>query len=350
MLCDIGLKLQSANPASRAIPREQRSPLEFLLGLPFRASESDSGVAINLSQYFQGYENKSIANVVFGNNADPVTEGNVTKYDDGDGVIVICDVDCKSHVTLQESAKGQRPYSIYQIKIPDLAESDESNYIRLRFRVRDSGSLWQWQKVTRRRIFSVSDLRFNEFRETPQLANKPNFSARALPIETVNAFLVRSSKLKTTQSSPTPEYIRVLERQVWEPYLQRRVSRSSKEVFEVVYWRNRAPQDVVESDRPFRAYIEVERRSTLIWRPAIITAVLVFMILVAMSSVDDLRASIGWRIAIWGREHLVASILSAISLGVLWAIFVGLDQLSRHWLDGRKAYRWWEEYWFKLPK
>jgi hypothetical protein len=277
--CDIGLKLK---------PDESHTTAENMslsLGLPFLID----GPPQDLTKLFYSSNstshNRTIANAVFGNSALPYGDKD-TRYDDGDGVIVFSSVKRVDEKDILDSK--EHVYSIVPIIVTNMAGVNEANYVRLRFRVRQSRRLWKWHRVSGRRKFSVSDMRVNEFRENPSVEGHPELASQALDIRAVHCLAIFSSKLRIAQINPQPRYIRVLERSIWETYLGRSASKRGGEIFVITYWRQTLDpkedptQFAVTADRPFRAYLDVERRVLQFGWQTLLVATLTALMLIGL--------------------------------------------------------------------
>jgi hypothetical protein len=251
ILCDVGLKVQLTQPA---VPDENGNrKLRLRVGVPFRLRDE----VRDLSHLF--YDNKRTANLVFGNSSDEPKRAlgsSYYRYDDGEGQVNFVEVDTgKSRV--DACGVGKDAYTLYSVVSAQSVKPGDAYYLRLRFPVDERfGNTWSWQRIGRRKSFAIADLRVNEFRDHPVLEPKRALQRIALPIERANVFVVVSSRVKEQRKSPEPRYVRPLERFVWEPYLERRLSRKSRESFLIYYWR----KGNVNGDSPLRAFLEVEKR------------------------------------------------------------------------------------------
>lgn len=305
ILCDVGLRLK----LTAAVTHQQR--LKFDLGLPFTARDQQG--LHDLVPVMQ--EKPELCSLIFGDiKAIPAPSASgVSTVDDGAGEMRLerCD-SASSRPDASVKAAG-RPFSLWTVTaqavdIPDGA----SVYVRFRFRLKRAGSTWAWQSGERHRSHAISDMRVNELRDKPQFdGTGPDFS-RALPIGRVNGFVITQARLKAGRVSPEPKYVRILEGGLWDSYVKRRLS-GSEEPFVATYWT----REQVDRDKPFRAFLEVERRRPTSARWAFVTILVLAVALIVVQPAEDIRQSIAAN-ALSGLWALGTTVLTAgIVLGIL---------------------------------
>lgn len=291
ILCDVGLRLSLTGAVT-----DQR-PLKFDLGLPFTVRD-EQGLHDLVPVML---EKPELCSLIFGDiKAVPNSFGSgVSTVDDGGGDMRLERCDSASSKPDSSVQADGRPFSLWTVaaKAVDIP-SGVSVYMRFRFRLQKAGSTWAWQRGERRRSHAISDLRVNELRDKPQFnGTGPDFS-RALPIERVNGFVITQARLKAGRVSPEPKYVRILEGGLWDSYVKRRLSRS-EEPFIATYWT----ATKVDRDKPFRAFLEVERRRPTSARWSMVTIVLLVAAFTLLEPLESVKTSI-----------------AANALSALWAI------------------------------
>jgi hypothetical protein len=299
-LCDLGLRikiLEDINPDH---------VVEFDLALPFVA---DSNSLTDLVPIIRDHED--LFGLIFGSSGGrrPFTRYGAWFFNDGEGDMRFTPLEAERCAA--RMASKDRDFSIWRItgrRQSCLAET--SLYLRFRFRIDRPGRAWAWQTSERRHSHAVSDIRVNELRERPDLAgDAPDFGNDAMNIACVNCFIIIPARFKAGRTNPMPSYVRILESHAWQVYLRRNLGLGN-EAFIITYWTlsNVTPR------RPFRAFIEVERRRPTAVRPAVASTLITIAVLFLLQSTTSLDASFLSVGAYWAW-----AIISGLGIGALLA-------------------------------
>lgn len=333
ILCDIGLRLRLAQPVT------DQKRLKFDLGLPFTAREQEG-----LRDLVPVMQDKAdLCSLIFGDiKAIPhsPSDGVYVVNDDGQQMqLERCDTEA-SHSDPSVKVSG-RPFTLWTVVAQAVdIPAGTSVYLRFRFRVKRAGSTWAWQSGGRRRSHAISDMRVSELRDKPEFdGTGPDFT-RTRDIERVNGFVITPARLKAGRTSPEPKYVRILEGGLWDSYLNRRLSRSD-EPFVATYWT----RESVNRDKPFRAFLEVERRRPTAARWAAITMAFVVVALLLLQPARDLRDSViaNTVAGLWavGTTLIGAGVVTAV------ARYLARAASNGKWRRLAKVVDWWESLRYK---
>lgn len=330
--CDVGLRLALREEVTRD------RTLRFDLGVPFTATDEDSIedlVPVML-------DSKELCSLVFGDiNAQPTHKGGTWVIDDGTGEMQLERFDRDTSKRDADVRASGRTFSLWTIAAEDAAiEDGTSVYFRIRFHVKKPGMTWSWQRGERRRSHAISDLRVNELRDRPRFEHSPPDLQRALSINRVNGFVINQARLKAGRVSPEPKYVRILEGSLWDQYLMRRLSRKD-EPFVATYWT----REDVDRDKPFRAFLEVERRRPTSARWAGVTVAALVVAMVLLRSPSELADSVVTHTAV-GVWTLVAGLVAAGVIASAVRIFVRAAAAG-HWRRLKGLVDRWETFRFR---
>jgi hypothetical protein len=236
----------------------------------------------------------------------------------------------------QRMVSADQDLSIWRISARRHSSSvGTSLYLRMRFRMRRTGRAWAWQTSERRRSHAISDIRVNELRERPDLAgDAPDFRNDAMDIRRVNSFIIIPARFKAGRVNPAPSYVRILESHAWQLYLRRSLGLGN-EAFVITYW---SMADVT-STRPFRAFIEVERRRPTAVRAAMASTIVILVGLLLLHSASSLRSTFLFESAYWA--WAILSGLGAGALIIAWRLVAPLI-MSGRWKKAAKLMRRYE--------
>jgi hypothetical protein len=330
VLCDVGLRiklLESLDPSHVA---------EFDLALPFAA---DPNSLVDLVPIIR--DNEELFSLIFGNTGHrPFAHEGAWFFNDGDGDMRFTAIEaeqCRERMT-----SSDQDLSIWRITARRQAcAADTSLYIRVRFRVRRSGRAWAWQRSERRHSHAISDIRVNELRERPDLAgDAPDFRNDAMDIARVNSFIIVPARLKAGRVNPLPDYVRILESHAWQVYLRRSLGLGN-EAFVITYWS----MANVTAIRPFRAFIEVERRRPTAIRAAMISIVVILAALFLLQSTASLNASFLSAAAYWAW-----ALASGLGVGVFiiaWRLVAPLV-MNGKWKRGAYLLQRYENFRYRI--
>jgi len=330
LLCDVGLRLkllETINPERVA---------EFDLTLPFAA---DSRGLVDLVPIIR--EHEELFDLIFGNTGHkPFASQGAWYFNDGNGDMRFTTTEnerCRERMVSRD-----QDLSIWRITARrQNCEADTSLYLRFRFRVRRAGRAWSWQTTLRHHSHAISDIRVNELRERPDLASDaPDFRNDAMPIARVNSFVIAPARFKAGRVSPLPEYVRILESHAWQPYLRRSLGLGN-EAFLITYW---SMADVT-AVRPFRAFIEVERRRPTAIRAAMISTIVILVGLLLLQSTASLSRSFISAAAYWA--WAIASGLGIGFIIIAWRLVVPLFMNGR-WKKAARLLRRYENFRYRV--
>jgi hypothetical protein len=182
-------------------------------------------------------------------------------------------------------------FSLWTLQLNEPLPMGESGYLRVRFRIRNPGRLWVWQRSLLSRNRAIADLRVNDERESRSVTDISAFSSNLLSLRSLNSFVIAPAIFNPAVTTPEPSYVRGLEGRVWEPYLGRRTDMRRNQKFLVHRWE--AAPVPVSSEEPFRGFLQLERRRSLL--PSWSDLMPVIIALVAADLLFDLRGrSLHW--------------------------------------------------------
>lgn len=342
IFCDVGLRITPGPArADENLPQGQNGlpdQIELDLCLPFVAEEEDG-----VTDLVPGIrDKKETANLVFGNDNDVTRDSrNRPVYNDGERTVILTTVDYEG--ARRRSVDRTLGFSLWRISTAAPVETTDLIYLRVRFRVRQPGRTWSWQNGPRRRSHAISDIRINELRELPRIDSPPDFKSAMLDIESVNVFLCTPSNLRVGRVSPVPTYIRILEGQGWESYLQRRIGTQAS-VLLITHWK--ILHGATQRD-PGRVLLELEKRTPTPIRAALTAVALSLAGFVVLSPPGTVAQSL---------LALVVSNVFAWIAGLSIATFVTFYKfvvpfvLDRRYRQLRRLLAWLENKRYRLRK
>ena len=102
----------------------------------------------------------------------------------------------------------------------------------------------------------------------------------------MNSFVIVPARFKAGRVNPEPKYVRILESHAWQVYLRRSLGLGD-EAFVITYWTT----EDITNVKPFRAFIEIERRRPTAIRASMIAAVVILSgLLLIQSNIYFIRA------------------------------------------------------------
>jgi hypothetical protein len=162
--------------------------------------------------------------------------------------------------------------SLYEVELASTIEPGKSAYCRIRWRVFGAGPLWRWKRSSGG---ARMDLRICDVRDSQHAAIDRHLRSRILSIEEANVFLMASPLLQLGVCSPEVKYLRTLEPRAWSTYLRGAQHRGRVRGLVVYYWKypgsstsggsSSAVPSVINSDRPFRVYLDLNRIASSVW-------------------------------------------------------------------------------------
>lgn len=328
--CDVGLRISIENLPQQLAPH----PLSFELCVPFVAEQDELVDVVPILR-----DDSQIANLVFGNDAALRNEDAGTFYNDEEKDVLFTRLSSDS--SKRVNTDKRIGFSLWLIQSDGPVSNGDVRYMRFRFRVRRAGRSWSWQNGPRRKSHAISDLRVNELRERPELEDSPDYGLMC-DVAEANVFIATPSSLRVGRVSPEPSHVRILEGRGWEKYMRRRIGDQSS-VLVVTHWKLSG----VTKIHPFRALIEVERRSPTPIRAALIAVVLSLAGFLALSPLTTVSnsalATILSYIAVWLTGLGIGAALVAYRLLVPFILNQGYKRI-------RLVFRALERWRYRLPR
>lgn len=195
-----------------------------------------------------------------------------------------------------EMAKQPRDkyFSLWTLTLADALEACDQGYLRVRFHIRRPGRLWVWHRSLLARNRAIADLRVNDEREALAVKESSEFTSHLLPLGTLDSFVIAPALFTPSVTTPKPSYVRGLEGRIWEGYLGRRTDLKRNQKFLVHRWR--APNEPVTPEKPFRGFLNLERRRSLLPSWSDLMPVILALILVAV------LFDVHWNNLHWGSD------------------------------------------------
>lgn len=254
---DVGLRVKG---------KGNKKVSRFLLALPFGSAD---GLAEDLRQRLK---DQTTAELVFGN---PVNiTGDQLNYD---GTAVDLGFVETSRLIPDKSGKD---YSLWDITFAPALEEPKEVYLRIRFRVVQSGRTWTWKWSLLRKNGALVDIRVADIREARAVSAWAAYRDRIMPIEKLNLLIVAPDYLQPRAISPELRYMRLLESDAWQGYLGQKPNLRRKRRMIIYHWRSK--DSVVNVKTPFLAFMNLARDYSFIRlgdhvRGAIVLLILVFI-------------------------------------------------------------------------
>jgi hypothetical protein len=209
------------------------------------------------------------------------------------------------------------------------AASGETAYIRTRFVVDHSATMWRWQRVLGRRDGVLIDFRVPDPREERQ-HDRTTIESRAKPLQELDAFFMLPERFRLQAANPELKYTRTLEGRAWHPYLRRSVNgasalRPGHQRLMVHRWH---PERVdgspkpVGREHPFRGFLQFHREPAFRAPSDLaLTGLLTAAILWALFRPLSLRDGFGNQLN-WAGDRLAAVIHLGLGLYLTAGVFV----------------------------
>lgn len=234
--------------------RANSQPVKKLrIGLPLATAEAPQQA---LGSLRGAVGNPKVAALIFARE-DVLDNGSLVIEDEKVPILDIDRPQC-------EIATGPRAkhFSLWTLRLSPELKPGGVGYLRVRFYVRTPGRLWLWQRSFLSKNRAVVDLRVNDVREAQSVTDIAGFTRCLLPLGKLDAFVIAPGSFSPAVTTPEANYIRGLEGSVWEGYLGRRTDIRGNEKFLVHHWDGDG--DTVTKEAPFRGFIQLERRRSLL--------------------------------------------------------------------------------------
>lgn len=265
----------------------------------------------------------------------------------------ILDLDRPS-CTMAEKPRDKH-FSLWTLRLADSLPANGRGYLRVRFHIRRSGRLWLWQRSLLARNRAIADLRVNDEREALAVRDSSEFANHLLPLGTLDSFVIVPALFTPSVTTPEPTYVRGLEGRIWEGYLRRKTDIRRNQKFLVHRWR--APDQPVTRDKPFRGFLQLERRRSLLpsWSdlmPVIIAlllaAVLFDVELNGLGWVEDV-AEAAWDFSVAGIPSPLVGLVPLVAFALAYLRY--RDEMRRRVAElrglGGRADRWLYSFGFR---
>lgn len=293
----------------------------FGLALPFGTDPNDLPTDLG-SRLTDGVTPQLIFGKPVDRQGDRITYGDVT--------VTLASVE--SSECFREANKSNREFSYWKVKLSTTLKPGESYYVRLRFRVLNTGRLWSWNP---RPVAALVDVRVADVREAHGIRDAASFFRdHILNVEELAVFVVAGARLKQQNVNPEPAYVRALEGRAWEKYLGRRTYFIRPAKMLTYKWMG---TDVTQ-DAPFRAFLELRRERGPSFVRAFLAAflaVVLGLVLFAEVAWDDTLAhdvlTSAW---VW-----IVATASAVSISVAWSAAAQVRNGKKWWKSIRRNYR-----------
>ena len=251
--------------------RADQGPIGALrIGLPVSTPSSPDSALESLKTRM---ENPTVASLIFARE-NATRDGSVAL---DEGMVPLLDID-RPHCEMAEKPRGKH-FSLWTLRLVDPVPEGQSGYLRVRFHVQRPGRLWIWQRSLLARNRAIVDCRVNDEREAQSVVDISEFTRHLLPLEALNAFVIAPAIFTHPVITPEPEYVRGLEGSIWEGYLGRRTDLRREQKFLIYHWRN---EEDTTAEYPFRAFLQLERRRSLLPSWSDLMPVLIALVLAAI--------------------------------------------------------------------
>ena len=131
-------------------------------------------------------------------------------------------------------------------------------YLRFRVGVKDASMTWASKGWGSDKFGAIFDLRVSDAREGKFNQQGQSEVSSFMPINRFFGFLIVPASFVPVNHSPPLHYSRLLEPNIWKPYLEYCRAFSTSEKFAIHQWRSPA-NEVVNYENPFRAYMHLHR-------------------------------------------------------------------------------------------
>lgn len=240
---DVGLRLHATGSAVR----------RFRVALPFVADTITDLSAIVLDAQFNP--------LIFGRpvrvNGDRITY-DATQLEQGninDRVIAVS----VTGSTRDDHGQGDDGFCTWSVELDNPISANETVYVRFRFPIADPFRIWFSKGWSLAKGSYVVDLRVADVRESVLLGIGRNEVDHIVAIRHLFLFVITPAHFTPQHISPTLHYSRLLEGNVWQPYLAScgRFNRRTK--LSIHQWRKIQDHDPVTVTNPFIGYMDVMR-------------------------------------------------------------------------------------------
>jgi len=256
---DVGLALEGIDVNGTSV---------FDLAVPF---ETLKGEILDLGSKLR---NQEVLNLIFAGNAKLSASGTQSKIEYGGKTLLLYDVD----ISQSEPIENGLGFSTWKIRLASAINKGQQVYVRIRFKVSNSGHTWLWKRSVGAKNGALIDFRVGDVRGT-STANGHLLIPRVLKIENLYLFVIAPFWLKLQTVSPSLYYIRLLEGKVWQPYLDVATNLFRNEKSVIYQWRK---TDVTTDDDAFHAFLYLGRDSPFVTYFALLRGALLLLITAAV--------------------------------------------------------------------
>lgn len=227
--------------------------------------------------------------------------------------------------------QGNKYYSLWDINLSSIIPANEKRYFRIRFKLKSASRTWSW-----RRDGALLDMRFSDIREAVRVRELNARAANIVQIDSLNLFLIAPTTFELRRAEPNTHYMRLLESNVWEPYLRRKSDALGTGKLVIHQWRS---QKIVSADSPLRVYALMRRRPfrapLLVWVCVVLVVGFLFWQAISVALDDALRrvqALSNLMIALLGT---IGILTIAKTITPLWNFLIEKLPRCLSWIDKR---------------
>lgn len=267
-------------------------------------------------------------------------DGDKVRYDTTEFVAL----EATTKMATKVDAFTQRGFSLWDIPLTKDIKKGESAYVRIRFPISGTGRTWQWTKSRLIRNGAIFDFRISDIRSSKKVHSGSQLIDRIRPIHSVATFVMAPIWLHANTLHPKPEYIRLLEGNVWSDYLERSPELSRKSRLVVYYWKSATkPGKPISTQNPVRAFAQfrVTTRPSAVRTALIATPILAFVAW-ALFGIPVRPEIIQWWNDVWGAVagFIAPNGVAIVSIAVIIALVGAFLRLVGWW---KSIVRWTTE-------
>jgi len=233
---DVGIHLQA--PSAAALT-------SFVLLLPGGTDE-----VVDLAD---ALTDSKVAKLIFGEQVDIDSNEGKLCFVEGEDVEIL---PISRTETTKVAAKSDSNFSHWRIQLARPVR--ETAYVRLRFRIRTRGRMLLIRGFGLFASRILVDIRVSDLRESVTVPDEAIYQRALLPIERLTCHVIVPTRFRAPAGGASALLLppRILEGRVWEPYLGRATYLLRQGKLTVYPWHR---YDGITINRPFRAFIDVDR-------------------------------------------------------------------------------------------
>lgn len=233
-----------------------------------------------------------------------------------------------------DTHRSTRTFTLWNLRTASSINPDANIYLRMRFAVDSVGRCWQWKRFWLARYGALVDVRFGDLREAWNVPTGSELKDRIVPIQQLFFFVVAPATYQLLVTSPPVHYVRVLEGQAWEKYLNRKTKFWRSEKLCIYQWRNEKP---ITTSEPMRAFLQLHSQLGSLSKTNLLLAGIILIWLSALGVIIaphllPMPATLQ-KVGMFLRAHLIS--VGLTSLGTVILVLLNTsDELIRRvkWL------------------